>query len=81
MTKFLDMPPGNDVCLLYSEMMKQAYKNRAAVIIPVKGGAYLYSARIEGKIPDGEGALRLSVRLGVRANHAAMCEGYEVAQA
>jgi len=74
------MPVGNDVCLLYQEMMKQVNQNRSVAVIPVKGGAYLYSAR-----PEGEVTLEMAqphvVRMGVRANHAAMCEGYEVIQA
>lgn len=80
MAKFLDMPPGNDVCLLYSEMMKHVDNDRAVAIIPVKGGAYLYSAKVGGEITF-EMARRHVVRLGVRANHAAMCEGYEVTEA
>lgn len=78
--KLLDMPEGNDVCLLYREMMKHVDNDRSVAVIPVRGGAYLYSARPEGEITEDQ-ARRHVVRMGVRANHAAMCEGYEVLQA
>lgn len=80
MTKFLDMPEGNDSCVLYREMMKQVDRNRAVAVIPVRGGAYLWSARPENEVPEDQ-AMRHVVRMGVNAHHAALCEGYEVSEA